>query len=246
MIIWITGIIGSGKSYLGDKLEHDSNGLIKHYDIDKLYIDIVKKSTAEIDKRILEGDEKGAENLIVSRYYQYKDKLIAENRSKYQALIFSSQLSGFLVPSDKVYFIELKDIEENFRNTLRREINRIVTNRRQIEKIISTQKNPNAINFYLREVSNILLCFWQIESLNNYRKAYEAARNDAVLMNVDTMTQDQIYQNIMGLISRAPRRKKKKERTNTRKVAKRKPAKRVVRKRTIITRSKARTQSKRK
>jgi adenylate kinase family enzyme len=202
MIIYITGVIGSGKSSLGDRLEQESRGLIKHFDIDRIYMDIVKGTIGTIESHILDPNigEEGAERFLRSQYSQVKDELIRLDKDKYQILIFTSHLDG-LYPADKAYFIELKDIEMAYRRVLKREINRIVDKKDQIEKIIDESKNVETIQFCLRECLDILFCDNKINSFDTYKRIYEDTKRDAIEANIEIKTPEEIYRKIMSLLS---------------------------------------------
>lgn len=196
-IINITGIQGSGKSYICHKLKH-----IPCIDTDKvLYNTFTKllKNSKKFQKFLTIPDKNDPENIPEKAsnllFKQAKKDLQDEIKKVKKPLVIIVGIT-IEVKSNLKFFIKLnnKELEQTYRRVMMREANKIKDNYNNVKKIIN---NGNIYN-----IASILLFKYEIGAINQifpfagYKKMYQGIEKYERKQKALVKSQTQIIKDI--------------------------------------------------
>jgi len=169
MIIHVTGIQGSGKSFICSKLPN-----IKCIDTDDIMYetyDIIKK------KNLPQTD---------NQFYKISDKIVDNFIEKGDVLFVGMTIE---IPNpDYKFFIKIEDLDTVYRRLILRELDKIVENKANIIKHIKNEKKPEDIH-----VSRIAKIGVHVElKYKNFVKMYKEDLKMAKKDGYKPMTQKEI------------------------------------------------------
>lgn len=178
-VIRIIGIVGSGKTYIADKLKKKLNKDILICDIDDYYINIIKSYGKDkippVDKL----------NLLVNNLLSSD---IKKHNPRILIIIGTSTHEG-----GHNYFLKVDNIENVYRRFMEREYKKINDNEKLINSIIKKIKNPDDITRAIDE--NIISAHHY--DFNEYKKMYDDLYKNCKSRNFHICTQEEIYDDIL-------------------------------------------------
>ena len=149
IIIHVSGVQGSGKSYICQKINKticlDTDDIMY---ASKTLIDKSQKTRKKIPQT-WNSVQKVMKKKIINIIESHKDK-------ETQILVFvGTTFSGEIPQVNYKFFIKIEDFELVFRRLVKRELDKIVKNKHDIIKVINTEKDVNEIEDMIERKSGI-------------------------------------------------------------------------------------------
>jgi uridine kinase len=206
IIISITGIQGSGKTWIADNIKHHN---VKYYDTDKIINDVYREVKA--DKPTLFGKsrrsfhiDKLSKTEYINLVFNKSDDIVRQIIDSHTDLSTILVFTGITLKVPKAthkYYIKIpsNELENVYRRTILREYNKVFENRDTITSIIKVSPVDHiTVNIDL-ETSNAILgmpyehyAAMYKKSLNYYRNAgYEVLEQANVVNKINIISQRQ-------------------------------------------------------
>lgn len=184
MIVHISGVQGSGKTYICEKIS--KNKKIVCIDTD----DIMYQTFNHIENNGLPQNNRTF-NKIEKRI---KAEYIKQNQGK---IIVFSGMTVEIPEADQKYFIKIDDLGSVFKRLMLRELEKIYQNYNQIKKVIKSSKDIENLGLEIENAAKLGVSF--PTHFQEFKRDYESMTKKMIKKGYQVKTQKEIISDLLKL-----------------------------------------------
>ena len=199
IVIHVTGVRGSGKSWIYDRLMKMSKNNVEAIECDNVYNRAYWDATESMGRENPDVNEDDLYDQVYKNILELRDDIIYNCKAK--VLVFC----GITVPIEKPdhgFFIEIdeKDMEETYRRLVSREFKKPLENQKKIKKMIkgaSAQRLGLDLNHLINKAGILP------SGLGDYKEEYAYGKRESLADGYSVLKQEDILAKVKALIKEA-------------------------------------------